>query len=251
MLSSVRAGGDDLAVAAQRQRHEHRRPVRRPVGGREGATHGPLLDRQSGKVSHVDAPTRRTHTPRTFTSGVWILLGLVDTRLGQRVFDQVPAPGALLDPEPPRLLRARRTHCLPSRATRDRQLLDRTGLTVGHPTDQRPNAHAVLGRVIAHGLGQDRWSRSYCLSGTPSRHGTHDDTRPRRSKGHAVRRRFSRPVCSSVAGIPAVPGFSRPVSPGIHAVAVTPHKIGLQSTILLTYRDLGGTLVPDPTHSSA
>ena len=191
--------GDHRAVGAQRQCHEHRGPIRRPVRGGERAAHSALLDRQPGQIHHITATTRRAHpTPhptqrrrrrrrRRITiagnrrGAVDVLIahllrqtaavgtGVVDGRtvlLVEGVLGQVPALGALLHPDPTRLARTRTAHRLPGRPARHHHPLLYAGDPVHHQPHQRPTAHPVLGRVLAHHTrGQPRTnSRSHSRS---------------------------------------------------------------------------------------
>jgi hypothetical protein len=79
----------------------------------------------------------------------------------------------------------------------------------------------VLGRVVAHRLGRNQRSGAQRLSATPSRHGTHDDTRIRGSLAVPIRRRIARSIWARLVGIPNPATTSPSVSLGVQPLQST------------------------------
>ena len=152
---------DDPAVGGQRQGDEHRRPVRLPVSGGETPAHRPGLHRPHRQIRGVTpAPGRPHHPTRPVTVGVQVLGILVvgvqviclvgpvvvaglEVDLGQLV-DAVPALRALVHPQDPGPLRARRTPRLLGRPTGQDHRGRLTGDPVHQPPGQRAHTHALV-----------------------------------------------------------------------------------------------------------
>ena len=141
--------GDDRPVGRQGQGEEHRRPIRRAVGGGERLPDRPVLLRHPRQIRGVLAAPGRPHPPiltrahrrrsAWSSSRSWSSIGC--GRFGFVV--AVPAFGALLHPQHPGLLRTRRADGLAGRPAGDRDRRVGAGVAVEDAADHRPDTHLL------------------------------------------------------------------------------------------------------------